>query len=82
MDCMKNFSKIQSLLAATSKAAAQDSTTFHDWESGRISTVTCIKRFRKHNSVRPDVDISQIEMEQWLASLGYRRSIYQCQDQE
>lgn len=77
MDYMKNFSKIQSLLADTLKASAQDSTTFHDWECGRISTATCIKRFRKHNSVRPDVDISQVEMEEWLNSLGYRRSIYQ-----
>lgn len=78
---MKNFSKIQSLLADTLKASAQDSTTFHDWESGRISTAVCIKRFRKHNSVRPDVDISQVEMEEWLNSLGYRRSIYQWEEE-
>ena len=78
---MKNFRKFQSLLAATSKAAAEDSITFHAWERGEISTAVCIKRFRQHNFVRPDADISQIEMEQWLASLGYKRSIYQWEEE-
>lgn len=79
---MKNFEKIQMLLLPTAKSAVDDSVSFHAWERGEISTASCIRRFRDHNMVRKDVDISQVDFELWLNSLGYIRGIYQWQDQE
>lgn len=73
---MKNFEKIQKLLLSTKTAAGDDESTFLQWERGEISTASCIKRFRVHNMVDNSIDISQIEFETWLSSLGYRRRGY------
>jgi hypothetical protein len=70
---MKNFEKIQKALLPTKSAAAADESTFLQWERGEISTAICLRRFRIHNMVDKDADISQIDLETWLESLGYRR---------
>lgn len=78
---MKNFEKIQRILLPTEKSAHLDSAVFHAWERGEISTASCIRKFRENNEVRKDVDISQTEFEIWLNSIGFRRGVYQCQEE-
>lgn len=68
-----NFEKIQKALASTKQASTDDVTSFLEWERGDISTAYCIRRFRAHNMVNEDLDISQVDFELWLRSLGYRR---------
>ena len=70
---MRNFEKLQMVLSKTDKSATQDSIIFYRWERGEISTASCLRRFREHNMVGDRYDISQIEFELWLNSLGYIR---------
>ena len=70
---MRNFEKLQIVLSKTEKSATQDSIIFYRWERGEISTASCLRRFREHNMIGDRYDISQIEFELWLNSLGYIR---------
>ena len=70
---MRNFEKLQMVLSKTEKSATQDSIIFYRWERGEISPASCLRRFREHNMIGDRYDISQIEFELWLNSLGYIR---------
>lgn len=46
---------------------------FENWSYNVISTETAIKRFKRNNEIKEDINIKKEDFEKWLISLGYSK---------
>ena len=54
-------------------ARAKDTALFNTWARGEITTLSCIKWFKKNNRMPEKTVIDRIEFVRWLRLLGYIR---------